>query len=569
MSITPKPRLREFRLSRRESVLSGKLAAGAAAAQLTRNAAAQVGAASDDPEKLFGPSVAGGFSQSEPAGDSAANTTPADDVEAQIEAVRNEGLTARQLRLSRRIAAMHGIEVESDEEAVVRLRAQGIDPFHRSSLNKIVAQAGADANRAAPTGQQMVPLGAISPAQRASVPGAYQPNTPRPAGPPPPLSDEARAAEISRIQRDLARRRRKRMAWLMLRMALFVLLPTIVAGWYYFRVATPLYSTKSQFLIQQADTAAVGNSSILSGIQLNPDSVSVQSYLTSRDAMLRLDADLGFRRAFSNTAIDPIVRLPENATNEETYKQYERSVKIGYDPTDGVLNMEVIAPDPAMSEAFSRALISYAEEMVDQMTVRLREDQMRGAEQSYLNAEANVRDAQMRVQTLQEQLGVLDPAAEGSVVMNQIANLEQQLTEKRLELGQLESNPRPNQSRVQGVRGDISRLEAMLTQTRAQLTEGSDARRSLAAISGELRVAEADLLTRQTLLAASAELLEAARIEANKQVRYLSLSVAPVPPDEATYPKAFQNTLVALLIFLGIYLMLSLTASILREQVSS
>ena len=74
---------------------------------------------------------------------------------------------------------------------------------------------------------------------------------------------------------------------------------------------------------------------------------------------------------------------------------------------------------------------------------------------------------------------------------------------------------------------------------------------------------------RQRLLAAAAAQMEAARIEANKQVRYLSLSVAPVAPDEATYPKAFQNTLVAFLIFSGIYLMLSLTASILREQVST
>ena len=63
--------------------------------------------------------------------------------------------------------------------------------------------------------------------------------------------------------------------------------------------------------------------------------------------------------------------------------------------------------------------------------------------------------------------------------------------------------------------------------------------------------------------------LESARIEANRQVRYLSLGVSPVAPDEATYPKAFQNTLLAFLIFAGIYLMLSLTASILREQVTA
>lgn len=109
----------------------------------------------------------------------------------------------------------------------------------------------------------------------------------------------------------------------------------------------------------------------------------------------------------------------------------------------------------------------------------------------------------------------------------------------------------------------------MIAQTRQQLTQGNETRASLAAISGELRIAEGDLATRQELLAQSAAQLETARIEANKQVRYLSMSVAPIPPDEPSYPKAFQNTLVAFLVFSGIYLMLSLTASILREQVSS
>ena len=63
--------------------------------------------------------------------------------------------------------------------------------------------------------------------------------------------------------------------------------------------------------------------------------------------------------------------------------------------------------------------------------------------------------------------------------------------------------------------------------------------------------------------------MESARLEANKQVRYLSMSLPPVAADTPTYPKAFQNTIVAFLIFAALYLMLSLTASILREQVSS
>ncbi|MEO0773503.1 MAG: capsule biosynthesis protein, partial [Pseudomonadota bacterium] len=58
-------------------------------------------------------------------------------------------------------------------------------------------------------------------------------------------------------------------------------------------------------------------------------------------------------------------------------------------------------------------------------------------------------------------------------------------------------------------------------------------------------------------------------IEANKQVRYLTVSVNPIESQDPSYPRKFENTLLAFLIFAGIYLMISLTASILREQVSS
>ena len=495
-----------------------------------------------------------------------------------IAAVRAEGLTGRQLRLARRIAAMHGIDAESEEEAVVLLRDRNIDPFHRSSLSQVVARAGAEARAGddgapgAPGNQVALrrdplpgapqPLGRITPAQ---IPAGRSDLPSREA-----LTEERRAAEIYRIQRDIARRRRIKQFWLAVRLLLLVGIPTAIAGWYYFRVATPLYETNSQFLIQQADTAATASgNSLLSGIQLNPDSVAVQSYLTSKNAMVRLDREIGFKRAFQDPSLDALLRLPPDATDDDAFKTYKNMIKVSYDPTEGVLGMDVVAPVPQLSEDFSLALIRYAEGMVDDMTSRVRADQMEGAEQNYAAAETRVREAQMAVQELQEQMGVLDAASESSLVMGQISQLQGELTKKQLELAQLQSNPQPNASRVQGVQGDIERLNEMIAQSRAQLTEGSEARGSLAQITGRLRIAEADLETRQQLLASAAEQLEIARIEANKQVRYLSLSVAPLAPSNATYPKALSNTIVAFLIFAGIYLMLSLTASILREQVST
>jgi capsular polysaccharide transport system permease protein len=477
------------------------------------------------------------------------------DLANQLQAIRDEQLTERHLRLAGRIAALHLIKFASEEEAVLRLRQRGIDPTHRDSLGQILAREG---NRAQSAPSPTAPAVMRRPGEVAR--------------PPEPLTEAGRASEIFRIQRDIAARRRRRLMMLGLRLLVFVLLPSLLAAVYYLRIATPLYATVSQFQIQRADSGgspAAGG--LLGGSQLatNPDSVAVQSYLSSRDAMLRLDADHGFKAAYQGPDIDPLKRLAANATGEETYRLYQKSVKIGYDPTEGMIDMEVIAPDPQQSQAFSLALIQYAEEQVDRMSSRMRADQMSGAEASYRDAENKVLAAQRRVQELQQELGVLDPAAEGSVVMNQIAGLEGQLSEKQLELGKLLANPQPLQSRVVATQGDIRRLEQMIADTRLQLTQGNAQRNSLAAISGELRIAESDLTTRQELLASAAAQMEAARIEANKQVRYLSLSVAPIPPDEPTYPKALQNSLVAFLLFSAIYLMLSLTVSILREQVST
>ena len=119
------------------------------------------------------------------------------------------------------------------------------------------------------------------------------------------------------------------------------------------------------------------------------------------------------------------------------------------------------------------------------------------------------------------------------------------------------------------VKRRIATLEEEIATRRALMTEGSAGSNSLAEIQGELLMAEADVKTRQTILAQALQTMELARIEAGRQVRYLSVSVSPTPPDEPAYPKAFENTLVTLLIMLGIYLMISMTAAILREQVSS
>jgi capsular polysaccharide transport system permease protein len=231
--------------------------------------------------------------------------------------------------------------------------------------------------------------------------------------------------------------------------------------------------------------------------------------------------------------------------------------------------MDVIAPDPEVAANWSKQLITYAEEQVDHLTQRLRADQMKDAQSGYDSAQAELTASQRKLIELQEKFKTVSSEAEVGMIVSQISGLEGQLTQERLSLAQMESNPEPNQARMEPIKRRISTLETEIAGLRAKMTEDSPDATSLAEVQGELLVAQADLQTRQMLLAQALQSKETARIEANRQVRYLSLSVSPIPPDEPTYPRAFESTLVTMLILFGIYLMVSMTAAILREQVSS
>lgn len=483
------------------------------------------------------------------------------EVEAEIEAIRAEELTGRQLRMAMRVAQKHGIKATSGLEAVRLLRRQGVDPFEHSTLIDIVKN-------------REVPGRALATVTEPGLPKTMrQPGVP--AMPPMPAAAE-RSAEIGRIQQDIVRRRRRRLALLGARLAVFVFLPTFLAAWYFFVIATPLYATNTEFVIQQADSqgssgpgGALGGLFSGTGMATSQDSVTVQSYLQSREAMRRLDADHGFKAHFQSDTMDPLRRLAADTTDEAAYRLYRRMVQISYDPTEGIIKMEVIAATPETSESFSRALIQYAEEQVDQLTQRLRAQQMSDATDSFERAEDRMMEAQMNVLQLQESFQVLSSEVEVTLLTQQITTLEAQINQERLSLADLMANPRPNAARVQQVERRIAALNTQIQAMRSSLTQGESGGASLARIQREMVMAEADVATRQLMLANSMQQLEAARIEANRQVRYLSMGVSPVAPDESSYPRKFENTALAFLVFAGIYLMFSMTVSILREQVTS
>jgi len=490
--------------------------------------------------------------------------------ETALDAIRREGLTGRQLRMARRVAQKQGIAATSDFDAVLQLRQVGVDPFQRNTILELVAPDGkTDAAQAAPqAGAPTKELGRIQLPQTVPQDGANLPSTERAN----PAADRSR--DIFKIQRDIAKRRRRKLALLLTRLSFFVFIPTIIVGYYFMFMATPMFATNSEFVIQQADSTGssaggLGGMFQGTGMATQQDSIIVQSYLASRAALVRLDEDHGFRAHFSAPEIDSVQRLTPDATNEALFELYQKRVKISYDPTEGILRMEVIAATPEASQEFSESLIEYAEEQVDQLTRRLREDQMAGALASYQSAETRRSEALAEWLKIQESTDIINPAATTGAIISQVSALESQRQQLQLSLAGKLSVSRPNQAQVDGLRAQITNLDTLINDLRSQMTSTSDGGNSIASDNTRLRLAEENYNFQTVLVQQALAQMEATQIEANRQVRYLSMGVEPVAPDEATYPRAFENTMLAFLIFSGIYLMISLTSSILREQVTA
>ena len=130
----------------------------------------------------------------------------------QIDAIKQENLSGQQLRMARKLAAKHGLDASSDLDAVRLLRDQGLDPFDTPPMEE--------------THNTEARIGTIAdqdrhlPAPREST-AVSEPGT---------ITDSQRSRAVMQIQRDLARRRKRKMAQLLARLFFFVTVPAIIAG---------------------------------------------------------------------------------------------------------------------------------------------------------------------------------------------------------------------------------------------------------------------------------------------------------------------------------------------------
>lgn len=388
-----------------------------------------------------------------------------------------------------------------------------------------------------------------------------------------PDTPALRAERVEAIRRDLVKRRRRKGGGMLLKLWAFVLMPTLIVAYFLWFVATDMYESESTFRVQSAESGGAANSGLLAqflgGAGGGNDPVAVQTYIYSRDVLRLLDADHAWVAHFQAPDLDILNRLDEDATFEDAYKHYQNMITVSYDPSEGIIEMAIVASDPDTAERFSNAIIGYAERMVDDLSDRIKSDSIEDAKRFLDDAERDLKAAQLAEAEVRKNQEIFSVETEVANAMAIITGMETELEALTGRLTNLRRVTSESDPRVQRIRAQVETLQGQIDRRRNSITGNSERNdRSLADINADLSRAQFDVQAAMAIFSSALQSHELARMNATRQQIYLTVIEQPSMPDEANYPQKPQMLALAFIGLLGFYIVFSLTVSLIREQAS-
>ena len=336
-------------------------------------------------------------------------------------------------------------------------------------------------------------------------------------------------------------------------------LPTLIAGVYFFAIASDLYSSEVKFIVRgpnKAPTSAISAMLSSSGAAGgSEDTYAVLDYITSRDAARRLEREVDLRALLSRPEGDLITRFPGiwfwRHDFEALYSSYQRFISVERDSNSSVSTLAVKAYRPEDSHRIARALLEFSEQLVNQLNERSRRDLVGAFQREVEETEQQIGKIQTQLTTYRIQQKMLDPKSAATGPLELLAQMTAQQTNARAQLAELIRNS-PNSPQIPLIQTRIASLDKLINEQRTKITGDSD---SVATALTEYERLDVQKLLAEKTLASALVSLESAKLEAQKQQLYLETIAQPNLADYPLYPKraiSFATVVVSCLLAYGI-----------------
>ncbi|WP_138423435.1 hypothetical protein [Maritimibacter alexandrii] len=361
-----------------------------------------------------------------------------------------------------------------------------------------------------------------------------------------------------RSMRAQARRR-----WLTRLSFLFlVVIPTALTALYFFHFAADRYAVEAKFAVRSpSSTVPSGDllsmmTTMTSAGSTMSDSYMLVDFIESRDLVDQLEDKVDLVEIYHTEQADFLTKLKADPTAEELRKYLNRWVDIYFDTASQILTLRVQTFDPESAQALSAAILEVASDLVNEVSEQARFDSMASAEREVARIEQQLDEHRQAMVAFRDERQDVDPEASAGAQIELLTQLEGQLSSSRARLNSLLTYLSEDAPTVRVLKTEIESMERQLEEQRQRLGTGT----ANTSQSGDLAEGNAELSMSERLgiyegLAVDMEFLrqayvtalaarEGARLEADKQQRYLASFVKPSLPEQSLYPKRLQTTLV-------------------------
>lgn len=352
---------------------------------------------------------------------------------------------------------------------------------------------------------------------------------------------------------------------------MWVILPTLIIGAYFFAFAAPQYLSESRFTVRAQTAMAASRGGVggellgSAGFVTSPENIaSVRDYLVSHDTVRKLREKVDLVEIFRRPEADVISRLWWAQPTAERLRWFFRwQVSVRVDAQTGISDLRVWSFRPLDSQELSRRLLTLSEELVNDMNGQIREEAMRVARVELRRAEARVTDARVALTSFRQQERAVDPAATASAAVGAISGLETDIARARSELQTMQGFARPNSPQIINLQNRIRGLEAQAAEERSRISGAGTGFTEQLETFARLR-AEVELAQNQ--LEAMIVVLDRANSDAARQAIFLLRIVEPNLAERSLFPLPYWATLYAFISLTVLYGLAWLILSGMREH---
>ena len=328
----------------------------------------------------------------------------------------------------------------------------------------------------------------------------------------------------------------------MLSFVVCVLLPAIITSWYLWARAADQFASTLGFSVRKENVSSaielLGGFTNLTGSS-SADTDILYDYMHSQRLVSEIDADLDLREIWSKPTSDPIFAYAAPGSIETLQDYWARQVQVTYDNATRLIEIRVLAFDPADAQAIATALFDKSTAMINRLNDTAKADAMRVASGERDKAEVRLKDARTAMTAFRNRTQTIDPASDLQSQAGLLANLQSQLAEALIDSDMLAASTQNANARGTQAATRIKVIEDRIAAERAKLGLGTNGATSevFATMVGDYERLSVDREFAETGYRAAQLAYEAVQADARRQTLYLAAHIAPTLAETAQFPQ--------------------------------